>query len=550
MQLLQLLHITRLKRIANPLLRPDVSRLVLSKRAPTYRLQDQKKGLTLTFFSPLSRRTFSSYFRKMATDKPTSPKAKPFTQLPTDCLISILDQLSSKDSLAVSTTCKDVRASATPFAYRDVTLDWSNRPLRRLLQLLRLIFNDPDIASYIHHVSLVSSEPGTWEETPPALDWETECHNFRDVINQSIDIIQRAGFSDLDDWHAVLKSGNTYCYAAILLSQLPNLKSLRLDYSFVWQDGYPGTMLKQALFSPNGVLSTFQHLEIVDYGGNVPIAEHEDESRDGYPACNPDQFMAWFYLPSLRHLSIWLRDISELQDNVPKLHLNNLETLILARTTISESDVSFLLSQTPNLRTLHLGLAYAWGRELVLQNADTLANALKPLHETLHHLSLGVEYYPSTLGDRYWDGADDHFHEPLGGMLSWFPNLVSAEVPLCVIMGWYIQDATDLGPRLPRSLQRLCLREDLRSFYDFEWEQDEVDGLIRGFVSSWRGFSPQLECITWRLWDQNYMDGWEEFQGELREACAEKGLGLEVVVDELGTGLWSREEFSLARGVS
>ncbi|GAB1196227.1 hypothetical protein APSETT444_005495 [Aspergillus pseudonomiae] len=485
----------------------------------------------------------------MAADKSTSEKDKPFTQLPTDCLISILDQLSTKDSLAVSKTCKDIRASATPFAYREVTLDWTNRPLRRVLQLLRLIFNSPDIASYIQHVSLVSSEPETWEETQPDMDWKTESRDFSDVTDQSIDIVRRAGFSDLDDWQLPLNNGNIYCYTAILLSQLPNLKSLRLDYSFVWQDGYPGLMLKQALFSPNGVLSTFQHLEVVDYGGNVPIAEHEDESRDGYPAYNPDQFTAWFYLPSLRQLSIWLRDINQLREKAPTLNLTNLETLILARTTISESDIAFLLSQTPNLRTLHLGLAYAWGRELVLQDADTLAQALKQVATTLQHLSLGVEYYPSTLGDRYWDGADDHFHDALGDMLSWFPNLATAEVPLCVLMGWYLQDAPQLGPQLPKSLRRLCLREDLRSFYDFEWEQDEVDGLVREFVANWRGFTPLLECVTWRLWDQNYMDGWEAFQEELRQTCADQGLGLEVVVDELGTGLWCREEVSL-RSVS
>ncbi|KAF7622440.1 F-box domain protein [Aspergillus flavus] len=481
----------------------------------------------------------------MATNSTTSQKDKPFSQLPTDCLVSILDQLSSEDSLTVSTICKDLRASATPFAYRDIALDWSARPLRRLLQLLRLIFNNPDIASYIQHLSLVSSEPGHWEDTQPEIDWETESQNFRDVIDQSMNIVRRAGFPDVDDWHLPLNGGNIYCYAAIFLSQLPNLKSLRLDYSLVWWDGYPGIMLKQALFSPNGVLSTFQHLEVVDYGGNVPIAESEDiysdESPDSYPPYNPDQFMAWFCLPSLRHLNIWLRDIEGLRETVPDLDLSKLETLILARTTISEDDVAFLLSRTPNLRNLHLGMAYAWGRELVLQDAPTLAKALKSVSKTLHHLSLGVELYPSNLGDRYWDGEEDHFHDSFRDILHSFPNLVSAEIPLSVLMGWYMQDAPELGPLLPKSIRHLCLREDLRCFYDFEWEQDEVNDLIRKFISNWRAYTPGLKSITWRLWDQNYSTGWEEFQEDLRKACADAGLTLEIVVDDLGTGLWSRE---------
>lgn len=99
----------------------------------------------------------------------------------------------------------------------------------------------------------------------------------------------------------------------------------------------------------------------------------------------------------------------------------------------------------------------------------------------------------------------------------------------------------ELGPLLPKSIRHLCLREDLRCFYDFEWEQDEVNDLIRKFISNWRAYTPGLKSITWRLWDQNYSTGWEEFQEDLRKACADAGLTLEIVVDDLGTGLWSRE---------
>ncbi|KAF5856316.1 hypothetical protein ETB97_007524 [Aspergillus alliaceus] len=482
----------------------------------------------------------------MASNKPTSQEDKPFSQLPADCLVSILDQLSVEESLAVSATCRDFHALAVPFAYRDVSLDWSTRPLHRLLQLLRLTLNNPDIASYIQHVSLVSSDPGLWEDTQPDMDWETESPNFRDVIDQSMDIVRRAGFSDIDGWTLGLNGGNIYCFAAIFLSQLPNLKSLRLDYSLVWWDGYPGVMLKQALLAPNGVLSTFQHLEVVDYGGNVPLGENEDfygsEDPDGYPPYNPDQFLPWFCLPSLRHLNIWLRDIEGLQETVPELQLDKLETLILARTTISDADVAFLLSRTPNLRTLHVGMAYAFGVEKIVPDPPMLAQALKSVSSTLHSLSLGVEQYPGSLGDRFWGGEEDHICDSFRGILHSFPHLVSAEISLSVLLGWYVEGAPDLGPLLPKSLRRLCLREDLRIFYDFEWEQEEVKKLLHAFLPTWRDHTPELQSITWRLLNQNYMEGWEEFQDELRKDCADAGLTLELVVDDLGTGLWSRDE--------
>ncbi|GAB1197199.1 hypothetical protein APSETT444_006490 [Aspergillus pseudonomiae] len=481
----------------------------------------------------------------LATNKHDINPPRSFSQLPTDCLVSILDRLPSQASLAVATTCRDLHVSATPFAYRDVSLDWSTRPLCRLLKLLRLIFQNPELTSYIQHVSLVStSESKDWQDTQPDIDWEAESENFRDVIDRSMDIVRRAGLN-LGIWSLPIRGGNIYCYAAIFISQLPNLKKLDLDYSLVWWDGFPGLMLKQALLSPSGVLSTFEYLEAVDCGGNVPIAEDEDEDPDSYPPYNPDQFMAWFCLPSLRYLNIWLRDIEGLEETVPNLELNKLETLILARTTISDQDVHFLLSRTPNLKTLHLGMAYSWGAEDAIEDPVTLSEALKSVSQTLEHLSLGVEYYPSNLGDRYWGMSGDHIKESFHDILHYFPKLQSAELPLLVLLGWYWRRKTELGPLLPKTLRHLCLREDLRSLGDFEWEQDEVNDLIHQFLRNWRAYTPELQTITWRLWDQNYMDGWEDLQDELRRACADAGLTLNLIVDDLGTGLWSREPDSL-----
>lgn len=98
----------------------------------------------------------------------------------------------------------------------------------------------------------------------------------------------------------------------ILLSQLHELQSLRFDYSFVWVQGYVGIMLRHVLSkAPKGVLSTFKSLEMVDYGGTVRLtgeieAIKDLEYVDGYPYCDPQQFMPWFYFPSLTSLSIWL----------------------------------------------------------------------------------------------------------------------------------------------------------------------------------------------------------------------------------------------------
>lgn len=150
--------------------------------------------------------------------------------------------------------------------------------------------------------------------------------------------------------------------------------------------GYPGRMVKHSLLTKSGELNTFDSLQSVDYGGNVPHPEQWEipmraPMPDGFPLCyNQDQFIGWFYLPYIQHLAIWLRDVVDLRTN-PRLNLENrtvdLNSLVLARSTISE-DVLSLLTRTPKLRKLHLG-------------------------------SLGLDYYPSGFGESH----HDDWHEEL-----------------------------------------------------------------------------------------------------------------------------------------
>ncbi|OGM49486.1 hypothetical protein ABOM_001623 [Aspergillus bombycis] len=467
----------------------------------------------------------------------------PFSQLPQDCLVGILDHLALDDALSLAASCADLQASSTPFVLRDLRIDWTNRPRRQVLQLLQIIFKDPEYASYVQHVSMMgSSYP--WKDKDP-VDWESERHEFEGLTDQAMDLVRRAGFSNLNHWHIAIYGGNIYALATVFLSQLPNIKSLRLDYSFVWWDGYPGVMLKQALLYPTGVFSTFDRLETVEYGANVPIAEDErpddDEVPDGYPPYNPRQFMAWFCLPALRHLNIWLRDIEGLQEIKPDLDLSNLETLIVARSTATEHHMDYLLSRAPNLKSLHVALAFAWRGEPILDDSPIFAQALQAVRRTLEKLSLGVEYYPSNLGDREWNEADGGAFEPFQQFFTRFTNLQEAEIPSAMLLGWYSDELPDLGPLLPESLSHLCLRDDLRGFYDFEWTEDRAILLLESYLQDgkWKAHTPSLKRITLRLWDQNYTHLRHDQEDRLREVANKAGIEFNIVVDDLGTGLWA-----------
>lgn len=103
------------------------------------------------------------------------------------------------------------------------------------------------------------------------------------MVQKGTGIIQKAQFPDADEWTQALYNGDAYAYVAILLSQFPGIKTLRLDYSFVWMGGYPGRIAKHYLLTRSNAFDTLQS---VDYGGNVPPPEQiamQQPMRDGFP---------------------------------------------------------------------------------------------------------------------------------------------------------------------------------------------------------------------------------------------------------------------------
>lgn len=95
------------------------------------------------------------------------------------------------------------------------------------------------------------------------------------------------------------------------------------------------------------VVAKFNSLVTVNYGGNARQSDQLEGIGDfvdfpGYPAWDPDQFMAWSYLPSIKSLSIWLRSVKDLV--CERSNLRQLHTLLLVRETINETDVLPLLA--------------------------------------------------------------------------------------------------------------------------------------------------------------------------------------------------------------
>ncbi|KAJ6136616.1 hypothetical protein N7512_001776 [Penicillium capsulatum] len=209
-----------------------------------------------------------------------------------------------------------------------------------------------------------------WE--PPSIDrdWKDLAPFFHEEVEAAKEIVCHAQFPAAPTWTYALENGDPYAFVAILLSQLHHLQSQRLDYSFVWQSGFPGRMMTHTLLSatPN-TLSKFSNLSLVEYGLNVPgprlFNETLSDSIDAFPVCHPSQFAGWFYLPSLRSLEIWLQTFQGIREELRKpsegnqlAHLTNLTRLVLTQASVEEDEVRHLLSRSSSVQSVHLRLVY------------------------------------------------------------------------------------------------------------------------------------------------------------------------------------------------
>ncbi|THC87500.1 hypothetical protein EYZ11_013053 [Aspergillus tanneri] len=250
------------------------------------------------------------------------------------------------------------------------------------------------------------------------------------------------------------------------------------------------------------------------YGGNVRRAPRESLSTVGipkdYPACNPYQFGAWFHLPSLRSLAIWLKTQQEFLIPGVLSNITQLNTLIIARSTIQEDQVPSLLSETGSLRTLHLGL----------------------------------EYYPPPFGDRFREIGEEELRKPFHRFLKHFPRLTSVEVPVELLIGWDPEPSVDLTMVLPSTLEQLCIREELvyltpRDWRDY-WTEKSLEDCLLENASRLQSHMPDLRQIRLRSWAPTERGNVRRVKQRLIVYTKFKQLGIQfdLVFDHMSTGLW------------
>ncbi|EKV09814.1 Cyclin-like F-box [Penicillium digitatum] len=434
-------------------------------------------------------------------------ESTPLTQLPQDCWLLMLECLPQRDLNNLSLVSRDTRVSAEPFLYRSIHWDWKQPPIHKILLLLRTLSERPDLADCIWHVSLVwwDVESQRTEVSIPKgiLDWAKSMLQFRPTLRWARKVVRDAKFPTRFEtkWICRLFDGDAYAYATLLVSQLHSLRSLRLDFSFVLEGGFPGEMLHHALFGnvPPGTLSQFSKLEMADYGSNFPLKQF----RDGVNLGKTYQFIPWFHLPSLKTLEIWLykiEGICNFPGEMPKrlLNLPNLRSLVVAKTLVLPGDITTLLCQLPYLESLHVGMAYKCRTTAeFLKEPECLLRSLETSGQAIKHLSISMELLPCC-AESFRLRAMDEVGQPFHGILKKFPNLRTASLPLNFLIGWDTT-AYKLRDVLPSTLEALHIRADLwQTSTQVEFEMEALEALESLMRHKQRGSHPSLRTFSYQ----------------------------------------------------
>jgi hypothetical protein len=372
---------------------------------------------------------------------------------------------------------------------------------------------------------------------------------FRKVADMAKKVVSIAQFPLSRDWEVAIEEGDPYALVALFLSQLGNLRTLRLDFTFVWQSGWPGRMLNHALSSTQHGLSRFTHLADVEYGVNAPetpfFGDEVYDYMDGLPKCNPDQFRAWFFLPSLRSLEVWLQSLDGvLNEFASRQTLTRLERLVLTHVAASEEQVGRLLPLTGSIEFFHLGLVYHIFHVPHLEplaQGGALIRGFTPIQLTLKHLSLGLQYYPKGEPQIWNNGSPQALLAPFQGILKRFTALESAELPVSMLFGWHQNEKPDMSRLLPSSLQKLCLRADMCTVSGNQWYISFLMATLRTSIFSFQIAAPHLKQLVVRLFASTRRSGCRRDIEEFNSFTAENGIKmrLSLIHDSLPPGLWT-----------
>jgi len=107
-----------------------------------------------------------------------------------------------------------------------------------------------------------------------------------------------------------------------------------------------------------------------------------------------------------------------------------------------------------------------------------------------------------------------------------FEKLETLEISIAILFGWSVNTTTTLSQILPPSLRSLVLRQDLSTFWQYQWHFDAIHNKLQQSLPSLRE-TPNLNALILRAPPQIYSnEGLRARWKELIKSYTQAGLAL------------------------
>ncbi|KAK7430495.1 hypothetical protein QQZ08_003014 [Neonectria magnoliae] len=451
--------------------------------------------------------------------------ASPLLSSPTDILRLILASLSSSTLHKLCLVHTDLRSLAERFLYASIHWTWTESQTPPIILLLRSILRRPELAAFIQNLTLNGAtfernQHHSRRESPKLLVAEED-------LDGLVRCIERIDVPYGDLWIQEMRAGSMNAFVALLLSQLPDLRSLHLGKNFTRETLLVGMMLRSALCDKptNHCLPSYEHLKDVSIahftlGIDIGRYTHFRNIADVLPL---------FYLPSVERITASV-------DNPvtfawPAAHppsLSKLTSMNLAM--IREGNLGQVLSAASGLQKLRWDWCYREDlRDRFVTDAidlDRIATDLSHVRNTLAELTI------SAASDMV--RAEPEF-PPLRitGQFNAFRNLTALkrlEVPLPFLLGFSPSrpDMKLLSDVLPPNIEFLTITDDLYLQQEWEWRDVHLLQVLRSWLQDWRTSTPHLRGFRLLLKIMDYEEWGPPMRQELRDLGSQVGVQIKI----------------------
>jgi len=510
--------------------------------------------------------------------------------LPVELFHAIIPLVSRQDLASWMRVSKSWNRQIAPLLYQDIQIDWIT-PRRHCMRQWRehpLVCpcEDVEICHSSHHPieggkneqpSCLEDRPTSATETPslylffrtaiasshlsshvrslrlcgavrPTV-WttpeQTELTNLD--VKLARRLIQQGPRLWEESWIVALNRGSPDVFVAVLLLCLLNLELLQLSHGFQLPSNFIGVLLRNSLLIP-ALRPNLSRLSSADIGMNRDVTLTPGRSPF-YHAGDLDQQLSFFYLPSIRSLSLIMPDLYDRRHfswPVEPPCALGLESLELPFSSLPADKLAYVLDACPKLKILKydfrgdMPVQKRWGEGTM--NLKTLAKTLRRINTTLENFHLHV-----TIMERDQDPETGEL--TINHCISFrsFSRLRLLHVPIVALIGPFAHGSkpiATIGQALPKSLEHLCLNDDEVWLPDVSFAQLVPDRnknpvlvqILRDFLAECEHITPNLKTLTLLMYDipdaEEPRDR-EVLEDSLLPLCLAKGLRLTVIISPL-----------------